>query len=49
MFGEWTTTLNYEMSTMWKLKLRMTPQKTCKADNRTRTGHEAQNPASYDD
>jgi hypothetical protein len=50
MFGEWTdNTLNYEISTMWKIKLRLTPQKTCKTVNRTVTGHEAQNPASYDD
>jgi len=44
-----TTTLNYEISTMWKIKLSMTPQKTCNTANRTVRGHEAQNPASYFD
>jgi len=44
-----TTKLNYEISTMWKIKLRITPQKTCKTVNRTVTGHEALIPASYDD
>ena len=44
-----TATLNYEISTMCKIKPRMTPQKTCKTLNRAGTGHKAQNPASYDD
>ena len=44
-----TNTLNYEVSNMWEIKPRTTPQKTCKTVNRTGTGHKAQNPASYDD
>jgi len=36
-----TTTLNYEISIMWEMKPRTTPQKTSPTVNRTRTGHEA--------
>jgi len=44
-----TNTVDYEISTMWEIKSKTTPQKTFKTVNRTKIGHKTQNPASYDD
>ena len=54
MFGKWTATLqtdrqtanlNYEMSTMWKTKPSVTPQKTSGKFKFTERGHWTLNPA----